>query len=236
MGEVVSVEDGDGVFVRGESLTHHINQMEKSDYFIEDLIQFHQQRERIKAIQRLAYRSESRVHKQGVDALCLLTGPFGAFLFDTFDKHRDNDREACVQEVVELLENFEVNEKNRIIAIHLLNTHPGRIPPVSIRIEKWLTEERNACDGKGAGTGKVTASDIVAPEQIIDPSDITRWEFFDRGKQTCEFTDYRAFLNMSARLVQGAPFPLEDVFVRFHTSKGKSTDVPFPKIAEQLFK
>ena len=209
--------------------------MEKSDYFIKDLIESHQQREQIKRIQRLAYRSKSRLHKQGVDALCLLTGPLGGTLFATFDEHRSNDSDACLQEIDELLEDFEVNEKNRIIAIHLLNTHPGRIRLVSERITKWLAEERDACVSEGTGTEKVKASDIVAPEQIIDPSDITRWEFFDRGKKICEFTDYRAFLNMSARLVQGAPFPLEDVFVRFHTSKGKSVDVPFPKIAEQLF-
>ena len=209
--------------------------MEKSDYLVEDLIESHQQREKIKRIQRLAYRSKSRLHKQGVDALCLLTGPLGGYLFDSFDEHRANDSDACLQAIYELFADFEANEKNRIIAIHLLNTHPGRIQPVSERITKWLAEESDACDGEGTGTGKVKASDIVAPEQIFNPSDIIKWEFFDRGKKTCEFTDEKAFLNMSARLVQGAPFNLEDVFVRVHASKGETVDIPFPKIAEQLF-
>ena len=210
--------------------------MEKSDYLINDLIDNHKQRERIKKIQRLAYRSKSRLHKEGVDALCLLTGPFGGTLFATFDDHREQDREACLEEANALFENFEANEKNRIIAVHLLNTHPGRIKIISELITKWLAEEKDIHTRDSSGSERVKASDIVAPEEIVNPSDITSWEFFDRGKQMCEFTDYRAFLNMSARLVQGAPFPLEDVFVRFNTSKGKGIDIPFQKIAGQLFK
>ena len=46
------------------------------------------------------------------------------------------------------------------------------------------------------------------PADIVNPEEVVRWVFFDRGKKVCEFDNMQAFMNMSARLVQGAPFPL----------------------------
>lgn len=206
-----------------------------TNYLINDLIDGHCQSRQIKRIQRLAYRGISRVHKQGVDALCLLTGPLGGSLFSVFDDHREQDRENCASEAARLFKDLDANEENRIIAIHLLNTHPGKIRCVADLITRWLSKGSNQPKRENTVKEKIKASEVVAPEEILDPSDITRWEFFDRGKQVCEFKNYQSFLNMSSRLVQGAPFPLDDVVVRFHTSKGRSVDVSFPKIAKQLF-
>ncbi len=82
---------------------------------------------------------------------------------------------------------------------------------------------------------KRKASEIVNPEDIFQPEKIVKWEFFDRGKKECEFDNYSAFVNMSARLHQGAPFPLEDVIVRAHMPNGKTADIEFPKVASCLF-
>ena len=82
---------------------------------------------------------------------------------------------------------------------------------------------------------KPNPADIVDPADIVNPEEVVRWVFLDRGKKVCEFDSMQAFMNMSARLVQGAPFPLEDVIVRHYLVNGNSIDVSFVEIAEMMF-
>ena len=84
-------------------------------------------------------------------------------------------------------------------------------------------------------SSKPNPADIVDPADIVNPEEVVRWVFLDRGKKVCEFDSMQAFMNMSARLVQGAPFPLEDVIVRHYLVNGNSIDVSFVEIAEMMF-
>ena len=112
---------------------------DKIQHLVDDLIESHKDKEEIKRIQRLAYRAKSKLHKEGVGMLILLIGPFGGPLFDVRDEHRDHDGCNCDLALRQLLSGWEMNEKNRIIAIHLLNTHPGRVNPGVIT--RWLDGE-----------------------------------------------------------------------------------------------
>ena len=111
-----------------------------NEYMADFIIDSHPRKELIKKIQRLAYRGKSRLHKQGVDALCLLTGPLGGSLFKVFDQHRDDDRFNCESSVKQLLTKLEHTSDNRTLVIHLLNTHPGRITSVKEMMTNWLNQ------------------------------------------------------------------------------------------------
>ena len=80
------------------------------------------------------------MHKQGVDALCLLTGPFGGALFNVFDEHREQDANWCETLVDELLDSLDHTKSNTTLVLHLLNTHPGRIGYVRERLTEWLDQ------------------------------------------------------------------------------------------------
>ena len=112
-----------------------------NEYMVDTIIACHPHKDLIRKIQRLAYKGKSRLHKEGVDALCLLTGPFGGALFDVFDQHRDNDRVACEDLVnYQLLPKLQHTNDNRTLIIHLLNTHPGRISSVKEMMTNWLNQ------------------------------------------------------------------------------------------------
>lgn len=107
-------------------------------YNIDILISSHKRCEEIKRVQRMAYRATSRLHKNGLDAASFLLGPFAPLGFAAAEEHMSHDRQGCIDIIDSLFcgEGLGPGEPSRLIAVHLLNTHPGRVNRQAI--ESWL--------------------------------------------------------------------------------------------------
>lgn len=111
-------------------------------YNIDQLISTHNKCEEIRSIQRMAYRASSLLHKNGLDAASFLLGPFAPAGFAAAEEHMSSERQKCMKMIDELFsgEGLGTGEPSRLIAVHLLNTHPGRVNKQAI--ESWLERTR----------------------------------------------------------------------------------------------
>ena len=94
----------------------------------------------LRKIQHTAYRSTSKLHKLGVDAVCgVFAGPIGLLgaAFSTFDKHREEDADQCISAVNHWLKTLDFNPDNAMLVAHFIHTHPGRIDAVKTALQEW---------------------------------------------------------------------------------------------------
>ena len=98
---------------------HTKDMTESNEYLIDDLIENHPQKDRIKKIKRLAHRSKSGLHKDVLGALAILSGPFAGGAFGLRDAQIEKDLHKCIDTFDQFVTLLEHTEPNRIIMIHL---------------------------------------------------------------------------------------------------------------------